>query len=114
MSQAMEFDINQFTEGKSYIWGHECRIAGGHQWDIYDDANHKWLPTGVPCNPISGAWNHLVLSVERTSSQSIAVQVHYAEWQDCNHQPHGTADFKLMERHYHQLPTRWQPLRDHL
>jgi hypothetical protein len=71
VSQAMEFDINQFTQGKSYIWGHECRIAGGHQWDIYDDANHKWLPTGVPCNPISGAWNHLVISVERTSSNQL-------------------------------------------
>ncbi len=71
VSQAMEFDINQFTGGKSYIWGHECRIAGGHQWDIYDDVNHKWLPTGVPCNPISGAWNHLVLSVERTSTDQL-------------------------------------------
>ena len=71
VSQALEFDINQFTGGKSYIWGHECRIAGGHQWDIYDDVNHKWMPTGVPCNPISGAWNHLVLSVERTSSDQL-------------------------------------------
>jgi hypothetical protein len=71
VSQALEFDINQFTGGKSYIWGHECRIAGGHQWDIYDDVNHKWLPTGVPCNPVSGAWNHLILSVERTSSNQL-------------------------------------------
>jgi hypothetical protein len=34
-SQALEFDINQFTGGKGYIWGHECRIAGGHEWDFY-------------------------------------------------------------------------------
>jgi hypothetical protein len=71
VSQALEFDINQFTGGKSYIWGHECRIAGGHQWDIYDDVNHKWMPTGVPCNPISGAWNHLILNVQRTSSNQL-------------------------------------------
>jgi hypothetical protein len=71
VSQALEFDINQFTGGKSYIWGHECRIAGGHQWDIYDDVNHKWMATGVPCNPISGAWNHLILNVQRTSSNQL-------------------------------------------
>src|SRR5689334_11031707 len=28
-SQALEWDINQFFGGKSFIWGHECRIAGG-------------------------------------------------------------------------------------
>jgi hypothetical protein len=71
VSQAMEFDINQFTGGKSFIWGHECRIAGGHQWDIYDNINHKWVPTGVPCNPVSGAWNHLILNVQRTSSNQL-------------------------------------------
>jgi hypothetical protein len=25
-SQALEFDINQFVDGKSYIWGHECGL----------------------------------------------------------------------------------------
>jgi hypothetical protein len=49
-SQALEFDINQFVNGKSYIWGHECRIDGG-----------------IPCNPKSNAWNHLTLQVQRTS-----------------------------------------------
>ena len=66
-SQALEFDINQFTGGKSFIWGHECRIAGGHQWDIYDNINKKWVPTGVACNPVNNAWNHLVIQVQRTS-----------------------------------------------
>jgi hypothetical protein len=67
-SQALEFDINQFTGGKSFIWGHECRIAGGHQWDIYDNINKKWVPTGVACNPVNNAWNHLVIQVQRTST----------------------------------------------
>ena len=71
VSQAVEFDINQFTGGKSFIWGHECRIAGGHEWDIYDNINHKWVPTGVPCNPKSGAWNHVVINVQRTSSDQL-------------------------------------------
>jgi len=71
VSQAMEFDINQFTGGHSFIWGHECRIAGGHEWDVYDNVHKKWVPTGVPCNPMSGSWNHLIISVQRTSSNQL-------------------------------------------
>ncbi|HEY7353079.1 MAG TPA: hypothetical protein VH596_09985 [Terriglobales bacterium] len=71
VSQALEFDINQFTGGKSFIWGHECRIAGGHQWDVYNNVSKKWTPTGVACNPKSGAWNHLIIKVQRTSGNKL-------------------------------------------
>jgi hypothetical protein len=71
LSQALEFDINQFFGGMGFIWGHECRIAGGHQWDIWDNVNQHWIPTGIPCNPINNAWNHLVLQVQRTSSNQL-------------------------------------------
>jgi hypothetical protein len=70
-SQALEFDINQFTGGKSFIWGNECRIAGGHEWDVYSDTGRKWVATGVPCNPVNNAWNHLVIQVARTSSNQL-------------------------------------------
>jgi hypothetical protein len=70
-SQAMEFDINQFVDGKSYIWGHECRIDGGHEWDTWDNAAQHWVPSGVACNPISQAWNHLTIQVERTSDNRL-------------------------------------------
>lgn len=66
-SQALEFDINQFVGGKSYIWGHECRIDGGHEWDTWNNSQQKWVPSGIPCNPKSGAWNHLTIQVQRTS-----------------------------------------------
>lgn len=66
-SQALEFDINQFTGGKSYIWGHECRIDGGHEWDTWNNSQQKWVPSGIPCNPKSNAWNHLTIQVQRTS-----------------------------------------------
>jgi hypothetical protein len=69
-SQALEFDINQFFGGKSFIWGHECRIAGGHQWDVWDNPAKKWHPTGIPCNPING-WNHVVIQVQRTSNDQL-------------------------------------------
>jgi hypothetical protein len=71
VSQALEFDINQFTGGKSFIWGHECRVAGGHQWDTYDNINKKWIPTGVSCYPKSGAWNHLIIQVQRTTGNRL-------------------------------------------
>ena len=71
VSQAIEFDINQFVNGQSYIWGHECRIAGGHEWDIWDNQGTKWHPTGVACKPQSNAWNHLVIQVQRTSDDHL-------------------------------------------
>jgi hypothetical protein len=74
VSQALEFDINQFVNGQSFIWGHECRIAGGNQWDIWDNPGQKWHPTGIPCNPVSNAWNHLVIQVRRTSANHLLFQ----------------------------------------
>jgi hypothetical protein len=66
-SQALEFDINQFVNGKSYIWGHECRIDGGHEWDTWSNGGQHWVKSGVGCNPISNSWNHLTINVQRTS-----------------------------------------------
>ena len=74
VSQALEFDINLFVNGKSYIWGHECRIAGGHEWDIWDNQGTKWHATGVPCHPNNNAWNHLVLKAKRTSDDHLLFQ----------------------------------------
>ncbi|MBZ5664375.1 MAG: hypothetical protein LAO30_07185 [Acidobacteriia bacterium] len=73
-SQALEFDINQFVDGNSYIWGHECRVAGGNEWDIWDNPGQTWHPTGIPCNPLPNAWNHLVLQVQRTSDNHLLFQ----------------------------------------
>jgi major membrane immunogen (membrane-anchored lipoprotein) len=74
VSQALEFDINQFVGGYSYIWGHECRVAGGNEWDIWDNPGGSWHPTGVACNPIANAWNHLVIQVQRTSDNQLLFQ----------------------------------------
>jgi hypothetical protein len=74
VSQALEFDINQFVNGYSFIWGHECRVAGGNEWDIWDDPGQTWHPTGVPCHPVSNSWNHLILQVQRTSSNQLLFQ----------------------------------------
>jgi hypothetical protein len=71
LSQVLEFDINQYMNGKGWVWGTQCRIAGGHMWDIWDNVNSHWVSTGIPCHPTSGAWNHLVVHVSRNASNNL-------------------------------------------
>ena len=66
LSQVLEFDVNQYFNGMGFTWGSQCRIAGGHEFDIWDNVNWKWVPTGIPCNPNNNSWNHLTLQVQRT------------------------------------------------
>jgi hypothetical protein len=73
LSQVLEFDINQYLNGMGFTWGNQCRIAGGHEFDVWDNVNSKWVPTGVACYPSNNSWNHLTLQVERTSDN----QLHY-------------------------------------
>jgi len=74
LSQAVEFDINQFYDSMGFIWGHECRVAGGNEWDIWDNQKAHWTPTGVPCHPNDNAWNHLTIQVKRTSNNDLLYQ----------------------------------------
>jgi hypothetical protein len=74
VSQALEFDINEFFNGMGFIWGHECRVAGGNEWDVWDNVNQHWHPTGVACYPNSNAWNHLTIQVQRTSDNQLLYQ----------------------------------------
>jgi hypothetical protein len=67
LSQALEFDISMYWNGLSQIWGQQCRIAGGNEWDIWDNVNAKWVPTGVSCYPNNNGWNHVTIQVERES-----------------------------------------------
>jgi hypothetical protein len=66
LSQVLEFDINQYFDAMGFTWGHQCRIAGGNEFDIWDNVNWKWIPTGVACNPVNNHGNHLTLEVSRT------------------------------------------------
>jgi len=74
LAQAIEFDVNQFFDSMGFIWGHECRIAGGNEWDVWDNATSKWIPTGIACYPNDNAWNHLTIQVQRTSSNELLYQ----------------------------------------
>jgi hypothetical protein len=74
-TQAMEFDVNMFP-GKSVgmTWGTECRIEGGHEWDIWDNAHAKWMPTGMACNPSNNGWNHVTVNVQRGPNNTLIYQ----------------------------------------
>ncbi len=74
LSQAVEFDINEFFDNLGFIWGHECRVAGGNEWDVWDNLNARWVPTGIGCHPLSNSWNHLTIQVQRTSSNQLLYQ----------------------------------------
>ncbi len=74
LSQALEFDVNQLFDGMGFVWGHECRIAGGYEWDVWDNVNQHWKATGVPCHPNSNDWNHLTIQVQRTSDNQLVYQ----------------------------------------
>jgi hypothetical protein len=74
LAQALEFDINQFFDKMGFIFGHECRIAAGNEWDVWDNVSAKWVATGIACNPIDNSWNHLTIVVERTSSNQLTYQ----------------------------------------
>jgi major membrane immunogen (membrane-anchored lipoprotein) len=74
ISQAVEFDINQFFDSMGFIFGHECRIAGGNEWDVYDNQSKHWVHTGIPCYPKSNYWNHVTLKVQRTSNNDLVFQ----------------------------------------
>jgi len=74
LSQVMEFDINMYFDGLSLIWGNQCRIAGGNQWDIWDNVGTKWVPTGFSCYPINNGWNHVTIQVQRESDNWLLFQ----------------------------------------
>ena len=74
VTQVLEFDVNMYMNSIGMIWGNQCRIAGGHEWDIWDNVNAQWVPTGVPCNPIDHGWNHVTIHVQREADNSLLFQ----------------------------------------
>ena len=73
-AQVLEFDVSQYFGGKSFIYGSQCRVAGGHGWDIWDNMNRHWVSAGVPCNPLNNDWNHVIVRFQRTSDNKVHYQ----------------------------------------
>jgi len=73
-TQVLEFDISMYFNGLGLIWGNQCRVAGGNEWDIWDNVNSRWVPTGVTCNPVKNVWNHVTIQAQRESDNSLLFQ----------------------------------------
>jgi hypothetical protein len=74
-AQALEFDSNQADGHMRWIFGTECNIAAG-VWDVYGNADGKWLSTGIPCHrPSAFTWHHLTWEFKRTSTQLTYIAV---------------------------------------
>lgn len=70
-SQALEFDVNQSTGGKKYIFGTECTFKDGAVWKVWD-YTRGWISTGIACSkPAAYTWHHLTFEFQRTSDNRV-------------------------------------------
>ena len=74
LSQVLEFDINMYFDGLGLIWGTQCNLLGGNEWDIWDNTGSKWVSTGASCNPVINGWNHVSIQVQRESDNWLLFQ----------------------------------------
>ncbi len=74
VTQVIEFDISMYMNGTGMIWGNQCNNLGGKVWDIWDNVNSKWVSTGVGCNLINNAWNHVTIQAQRQSDNTLLYQ----------------------------------------
>ncbi|MCU1286152.1 MAG: hypothetical protein JWO13_2502 [Acidobacteriales bacterium] len=87
-AQSIEWDVNQFVDGRSLIFGSQCSYRSKSTWDIWDNVNSHWISTGVVCPALQAyQWNHVVLEFERTSDNRIRYIAmtmngtkHYLNW----------------------------------
>lgn len=74
VTQVLEFDINMYLDGAGMIWGNQCDNLGGKQWDIWDNVNAKWVSTGIPCQLVNNAWNHITVQAQRGAGNTLLYQ----------------------------------------
>ena len=74
VTQYLEFDVNIYMNGLGLEWGTECNHLADGDWDIWDNVNATWVPTGAPCNLNNQAWNHIAIQVQRTSDNQLYYQ----------------------------------------
>jgi hypothetical protein len=73
-TQSLEFDINMYMNGAGMEWGTQCDHLGTGQWDIWNNVDAKWVPTGAPCNIQNNTWNHVTVQVQRESNNDLLYQ----------------------------------------
>jgi hypothetical protein len=76
--EALEFDVNQSNNVYKFIFGTQCNIKDGGQWDVWGNASGNWLHTGIPCTaPAAYTWHHLTWQLQRTDTQVKYVSLTY-------------------------------------
>ena len=73
-TQALEFDINWFLNSFGMTWGTECRMHGGHEWALWNNVDMHWEATGIACNPLKDAWNHVTINGKRNDDNTLTYQ----------------------------------------
>lgn len=74
VTQVLEFDVSMYMNGVSMIWGNQCNHLGDGQWDIWDNANERWVSTGAACTLIDHGWNHVTIQAEREADNTLLFQ----------------------------------------
>lgn len=96
-AEGIEFDVDQYVDGRSLIFGSQCDYRGDDNWQVWDNVRSEWVSTGVICGALqTGTWTHVVLEVERTSTN----QLHYISLtlNGTRHQ---------LDWYYDSTPTTW-------
>ncbi len=74
LSENLEFDLGQFFDNIGLMFGLQCQIVNGSVWGLWDDVTNKWVPTKIPCKPLSNNWNHVTFQFQRTSDNQVNYQ----------------------------------------
>ena len=79
VSQALEFDVNQASNGQRHIFGTECDMQGSHQWRVW--GNNVWNSTGIYCSMPAYHWNHVTWEFTRYNGRTnfVAITVNGAK-----------------------------------
>ncbi len=75
-SQALEFDVNDTTNGEWWVFGTECNYRQTGTWRVYNTYYKKWVSTGIACpKPAAYTWNHLTIELQRVNGKASIIAV---------------------------------------
>jgi hypothetical protein len=74
-SFGIEYDVNQIVGGEWYDFAIQCSFGYGI-WQVWDDANQRWVPTSAPCaRQAASSHVQLRLEFERSNGQAHFVSI---------------------------------------
>jgi hypothetical protein len=71
--QALGFQFSQSVSGKGYQFAFQNNVRGDHQWDVWDQANQRWVSTGKSAASLAALkWHHITFEAEH-----VGVRTHF-------------------------------------